>query len=103
VDSRSIIIHEEIEVKFKATGNTREVQFSAGVSKKCPIQNISKDKYLDKNEKERQDVSRICLNLLHMIGWVGVLRLIKKNSKGNILLFEIGTADVLEIPCNSVQ
>lgn len=52
VDSKSIILHEETEVKFKTAGNTREVQFSAGVNKKCPIQNISKDKYLDKETGE---------------------------------------------------
>lgn len=52
VDSRSVILHEETEVKFKIAGNTREVQFSVGVNKKCPIQNISKDKYLDKETGE---------------------------------------------------
>lgn len=52
VDSKSIILHEESEVKFKIAGNTREVQFSAGVNKKCPIQNISKDKYLIKETGE---------------------------------------------------
>lgn len=52
VDSKSIILHEETEVKFKTAGNTREVQFSAGVNKRCPIQNISKDKYLDKETGE---------------------------------------------------
>ena len=52
VNSKSIIIHEETEVKFKTAGNIREVQFSDGVNKKCPIQNISKDKYLDKETGE---------------------------------------------------
>ena len=52
VDSKSIILHEETEVKFKTAGNIREVQFSAGVNKKCPKQNISKDKYLDKETGE---------------------------------------------------
>jgi hypothetical protein len=52
VDSKSIILHENTEVKFKTAGNTREVQFSAGVNKKCPIQNISKDKYLDRETGE---------------------------------------------------
>ncbi|WP_147297499.1 hypothetical protein [Lachnotalea glycerini] len=37
---------------MKIAGNTREVQFSAGVNKRCPIQNISKDKYLDKETGE---------------------------------------------------
>ena len=52
VDSKSIILHEETEVKFKIAGNTREVQFSAGVNRMCPIQNISKDKYLDRETGE---------------------------------------------------
>ncbi len=52
VDSKSIILHEEVAVKFKTAGNTLEVQFSAGVNKKCPIQNISKDKYLIKETGE---------------------------------------------------
>ena len=52
VDSKSIIIHEETEVKFKIAGSIREVQFFAGVSRRCPIQNISKDKYLDRETGE---------------------------------------------------
>lgn len=52
VDSKSIILHEETEVKFKTAGNSREVQFSAGVNRRCPIQNISKDKYLDRETGE---------------------------------------------------
>ncbi len=52
MDLKSIIRHEETEVKFKTVENTREVQFSAGVNKKCPIQNISKDKYLDRETGE---------------------------------------------------
>lgn len=52
MDSKSIILHEETEVKFKTAGNTREVQFSAGVNRRCPIQNISKDKYLDRETGE---------------------------------------------------
>ncbi|KAB1438073.1 rolling circle replication-associated protein [Candidatus Galacturonibacter soehngenii] len=52
VNSNQIILHENTEVKFKIAGNTREVQFSAGVNKKCLIQNISKDKYLDKETGE---------------------------------------------------
>lgn len=52
VDSKSIILHEETEVKFKIAGNTREVQFSEGVNIRSLIQNISKDKYLDKETGE---------------------------------------------------
>ncbi len=52
VDSKSIILQEETEVKLKTAGNTREVQFSAGVNRRCPIQNISKDKYLDREAGE---------------------------------------------------
>ncbi len=52
VDSKSIILREETEVKFKTAGNTREVQFSAGVNRRCPIQNISKDRYLDRETGE---------------------------------------------------
>ena len=52
VNSESIKLHENTEVKFKTAGNTREVQFTAGVNKKCPIQNISKDKYIDKETGE---------------------------------------------------
>ena len=39
-DLNSIILHEKNEEKFKIVGNTLEIQFSAGVNKKCPIQNI---------------------------------------------------------------
>ena len=52
INSRLVLLHENSEVKFKTAGNTREVQFSAGVNKKCPIQNISKDKYLNKETGE---------------------------------------------------
>jgi hypothetical protein len=52
VDSKSIFLQEETEVKFKIAGNMREVQFSAGVNRRCPIQNISKDKYLDRETGE---------------------------------------------------
>ena len=58
IDSKSIILHEESEVKFKIAGNTREVQFLAGVNKRCPIQNISKDKYLDKETGEIKERKR---------------------------------------------
>ena len=47
VNPDAIKLYETSEVKFKVAGNTREVQFSAGNNNKCPIQNISKDKYLD--------------------------------------------------------
>lgn len=52
VDSKSIILHEETEVECKTVGDMREVQFFVGVNKKCPIQNISKDKYLDRETGE---------------------------------------------------
>lgn len=55
VNSELIKLYENTEVKFKIAGNTREVQFSAGVNKKCPIQNISKDKYLDKETEETKE------------------------------------------------
>lgn len=50
MDSKSF--HEETEVKFKTAGSTREVQFSAGANKRCSIQNISKDRYLDRETGE---------------------------------------------------
>ena len=52
VNSDEVFLGEESQVKFKTAGNTREVVFSAGVNKKCPIQNISKDKYVDKKTGE---------------------------------------------------
>ena len=55
VDSKSIFLHEETEVKFKTVGSTREVQFSAGVNRRCPIQNISKNKYIDRETGEIKD------------------------------------------------
>lgn len=48
VSSDKVFLYEESQVKFKTAGNTREVQFSAGVNNKCPIRNISKDIYMDK-------------------------------------------------------
>ncbi|PXV84117.1 hypothetical protein C8E03_1332 [Lachnotalea glycerini] len=52
VNSESIKLHKNTEVKLKTKGNILEVQFFAGVNKKCPIQNISKDKYIDKETGE---------------------------------------------------
>jgi len=46
--SKSIILHENVEVKFKIAGNTLEIPFSVGVNKKSPIQNVSKDNILIK-------------------------------------------------------
>lgn len=48
VSSDAIKLYENTQVKLKTTGNTREVQFTAGNNNHCPIQNISKDKYFDK-------------------------------------------------------
>lgn len=47
VDSKSIILHVNTDIKLKTAGNTLEVQFYEGVNKRCPIQNISKDKYYE--------------------------------------------------------
>lgn len=52
VDSKSIKLHETSQVKLKTAGNTREVRFMVGNNNHCPIQNISKDKYLDKEMGE---------------------------------------------------
>ncbi len=60
LDSKSIILHEETEVNSKQRENTKEwnefnsseVQFAAGVNIKYPMQNISKDKYLDRETGE---------------------------------------------------
>ncbi|MEG1876801.1 MAG: hypothetical protein RRX92_07340 [Lachnospiraceae bacterium] len=48
ISSDKVFLHEESQVKFKTSGNIREVQFLAGVNNKCPIQNITKDTYMDK-------------------------------------------------------
>ena len=53
VNSISIILYENTEVKLKTAGNIREFKFSAEVNKKCSIQNISEDKYLDKVKRIR--------------------------------------------------
>lgn len=60
VNSDAIKLYETSQVKLKTAGNTREVQFMAGNNNRCPIQNISKDKYLDKEtgeikEKKKSD------------------------------------------------
>jgi hypothetical protein len=52
VDSKSIILHEHTQIKFKTAGSICEVQFMAGNNNHCPIQNISKDRYLDKETGE---------------------------------------------------
>ena len=52
VNSDAIKLYETSQVKFKTAGNTREVQFTAGNNNCCPIQNISKNKYLDKQTGE---------------------------------------------------
>ena len=41
-------LHDSTKVNLKTTGNTRVVLFTAGVNKSCPVQNLSKDTYLDK-------------------------------------------------------
>ena len=62
VNSDAIKLYETSQVKFKVAGNTREVQFTTGNNTFCPIQNISKDKYLDKETGEikerKKSVSR---------------------------------------------
>lgn len=45
-------IYETSQVKLKTAGNIREVQFTAGTNKHCPLQNISKDKYINKKTGE---------------------------------------------------
>lgn len=55
IKSDSIILHENSQVKLKTCGTCREIQFTAGTNTKCPIQNISKDKYLDKETGEVKD------------------------------------------------
>lgn len=52
VNSDAIKLYETSQVKFKTAGNTREVQFTAGNNNCCPIQNIFKNKYLDKQTGE---------------------------------------------------
>lgn len=52
VNSDAIKLYETSQVKLKISGNTREVQFMAGNNNHCPIQNISKEKYIDKQTGE---------------------------------------------------
>ncbi len=52
VASDTVSLSEKSNVKLKTAGTMREVVYSAGVNKKCPIKNISKDKYLDKETGE---------------------------------------------------
>ena len=52
VNSDAIKLYETSQVKLKTAGNLREVQLMAGNNNYCPIQNISKDKYLDKQTGE---------------------------------------------------
>ncbi len=48
VDSKSIKLYETNQVKLKTAGNIREVQFTSGNNEWCPMQNISKDRYIKK-------------------------------------------------------
>lgn len=52
VNSDTIKLSETTKVKLKISGNTQVVQFTAGNNKKCPVQNLSKDTYLDKRTGE---------------------------------------------------
>ena len=52
VDSDAIKLYESSQVKLKTAGNTRVVQFTAGNNKSCPVQNLSKETYLDKKTGE---------------------------------------------------
>ena len=61
VNSDSIKLYDNTQVRLKTAGNIREVQFSAGNNNFCPIQNISKDKYLDKATGEIKE-RRKCTN-----------------------------------------
>lgn len=62
VNPDAIKLYENSQVKLKTAGNTREVQFTAGNNHFCPIQNISEDKYLNKETGEikerKKSVSR---------------------------------------------
>lgn len=55
MDSKSIKLYETSQVKLKTAGNTREVQFMVGNDKWCPIQNISKDRYINKQTGELKE------------------------------------------------
>ena len=50
VNSNDIKIHDSVQVKLKTAGNTSVVQFTAGVNKSCPVQNLSKDGVRRKSE-----------------------------------------------------
>lgn len=50
--SVDVQLHDSTKVKLKTAGNTSVVQFTAGVNKSCPVQNLSKDTYLDKKTGE---------------------------------------------------
>ena len=62
VNSVDVKLYDLTKVKLKTAGNTSVVQFTAGNNTFCPIQNISKDKYLDKETVEikerKKSVSR---------------------------------------------
>ena len=59
VSSDVFKIYETSQVKLKTAGNIREVQFTAGTNNHCPIQNISKDKYIDKKTGEIKERKKI--------------------------------------------
>lgn len=50
--SVDVKLYDSTKVKLKTAGNTQVVQFTAGVNKSCPVQNLSKDTYLDKKTGE---------------------------------------------------
>ncbi len=50
--SVDVQLHDSTKVKLKTAGNTSVVQFTAGVNKSCPMQNLSKNMYLDKKTGE---------------------------------------------------
>ena len=52
MQSVDVQLHDSTKVKLKTAGNTQVVQFTAGVNKSCPVQNLSKDTYLDKKTGE---------------------------------------------------
>ena len=56
--SVDVQLHDSTKVKLKTAGNTSVVQFTAGVNKSCPVQNLSKDTYLDKKTGEVKQKKR---------------------------------------------
>lgn len=52
LNSDDVKVADTAQVKLKMTGNTAVVQFTAGVNKKCPVQNLSKDTYMLKETGE---------------------------------------------------